>query len=245
MARRPRITAPRFHQLGLAVTATLRVYDGATAVVPDSGTYKLLDGDGNEAIAAADTNNADGAATRALVANALDAYELPQATAWREVWTLTFSGVVETHEREVYVCRVAPVCVVVDEDLFRLHAQWREFAPPNRGSWAAVIDEAFDQIVSDLVGDGILPHQVLNTWRLRKAVLYLAAHLVANDLATSEERGGKWTKLAADYQKAAELAYGKLAVKVDADQDGVADDGESQQVVEPELFLTHVPRWGR
>lgn len=242
MARTPRIAGPRFLQKGIAVTASLVVVDGGVAALPVSGTYALKTDQNATAIAAADTTNADGAVTRAIAADALDAYGLPQ-NAWREVWTLTYTDKVETFEREVYVCRVAPVCSVTDEDLYLRHAQWRSFLPPNRTSWAGVIGEAFDELVGDLVGDQILPHRVLNPWRFRKATLYRALAIGAADLATGEAQGGKWAKEAERYAKAAELAYEKLTVKPDADEDGIADQGETEQAAEPELFLTHIPRW--
>jgi hypothetical protein len=151
-----------------------------------------------------------------------------------------YDGGVETYEREVFPCRVAPVRTVTDEDLYALHSQWRSFLPPNRTSYAEPLDEAWNQLVGRLLGDEVLPNRVLNTWRLRTVHLYMAAHLICLDFATGEARDGKWMRLAETYEKKVETLYNALTVKRDDDEDGVAD-GDGSAAAEPELWLGAVP----
>jgi hypothetical protein len=247
-----RRVGPRFLQRGKAVTVEMPLYSGGGQVyVTEAGSsYTLYDADG-EAVAAHDAlavTVTEGTPKRAIASTFADDYDLPQPPTWREKWVLVVANDPEspyTIERDVIVCRVAPVQVIDDEDLYALHPEWRRIKAEGQTSHADARDEAWNQLVTALLTDGVLPNQVLNAWALRSAHLYLTLHLRCLGFGANEAGRGKWTELADRYEKKFEKAYAKIALRKDGDEDGVADDPSKLTPAEPELFLTDVPAWSR
>ena len=231
---------PRFLQKGKAETLSLAWYANGILAAPTSGTYTLSDADGTAVITAAAVTVASQVATYALGATALNAYTLPQGS-WRESWALTVSGVVETVEREVMVCRVAPVQHLVQDDLYRMHSDWSRLLPPGRTSYDEPIQAAWEELLQRMLGQEIIPHQVLNWWAVTVVHKYWAASIICRDFSTGETRDGRWGQLSKAYEQRANEEYDRLFLKKDNDEDGVADSSTTQQAAEPELFLTSIP----
>lgn len=243
---------PRFLEVGRAETLTADLRDAKGQAVPvTSATFALLDASGADVVAEVAATVTAGVATYALAgtfATSPVAYPLPQ-DPWRERWTLTGAtgapGVL-TVEREVHVCRVAPVAHVTAEDLFRLHPQWRRQIPASRaaagGAYGEVLEVAWEELIGRLLGDGHLPHRALNWWAFAIVHKYLAAAIVARDFSTDNPADSRWDRLADTYAKRADTEYEtRTKVQADSDEDGVADTPGTLEAVEPPLFLTAVP----
>lgn len=241
---RARVALPRFVQLGRGGVLTLALQLGANPVLPTeaSSSFSLLDADGATVVEAVAGNVSVGndLVSYQLASTFGASYSLPQPRPWREVWNLDVDGVAHTIEREVYVVRAVPMLHLTDEDLYRLHSDWRRLKPPGRSSYDEPIAAAWEELLQRLLGDQVLPHQVLNWWAAARPLKYLAAAIVCRDFGTTEGRDGKWTNLAAVYQKMADDAYAELFLRRDEDDDGVAHNSEAV-AAEPELFLTWVP----
>lgn len=230
-----RAALPRFVQVGRAETLTLPVYTAAGALVPPTdGTFTLLDADGTEVLTG--TIGISGqTANYALPSTFADAYTLPLHT-WREVWALEgLEGQTpedQTLEQEVIVCRVAPVQHVTLDDLTALHPQWRRQLETARGAarMHEVVDIAWQELVSRLMGDGHLPNRVLNWWALAVVHKYWAATLVCRDFAADSPGDSRWAVLGDSYwQRAQEEYEQRLKLRQDEDEDGV-DDTPGQTV---------------
>jgi hypothetical protein len=213
-------------------------------VAPVSATYTLYDSIGGTVIAAAVATVTNAIATYALASTFADAYTLPQ-DPWRESWALTgLSGAPSpmTFEREVQVCRVAPTPLVTVESLFRMHSSWRSQLPKSRANYNEPIEDAWCELIGQLLGDGHLPHRVLNMHALAIVHRYWAAHLVCRDFASDVPSDTKWSKLADDYWKRAQDQYEHhLGLQLDQDEDGVAEEPGVLDQAEPPLYLTDVP----
>lgn len=238
----PRWLLPRFVQQARAETLDCPLYDArGQASQVAAGTYSLLDPDGTAVVDAAAVTVTSGVATYALGAAFADAYDVPQQP-WRERWVL--DG--RTFEREVHVCRVAPVAHVSTEDLFRMHPTWRRQLPASRTSYNEPIEDAWNELVGRLLGDGLLPQRALNWWSLGTVHKYWAASIVCRDFATDNPADSRWDRLAEAYWKRSqEELEQRTKVQRDSDEDGVADTPGQLDAVEPQLFLTDLPASGR
>lgn len=242
----PRNNLPRFLQQGRGETLDFPLFNasGGRAAVVGPGTFSLLDADGALVIDAAVVTVTEGVATVALAAEFADAYDLPQLP-WRERWVLEgVSGAPSpaTYEREVHVCRVAPVATITAEDLFRMHPQWRRQLPQSRASYAEPIEDAWAELLGRLLGDQVLPNRVLNWWALAIVHKYWAAHIVCRDFATDNPGDSRWERNAEKYwaRSQSELEH-HLGLQKDNDEDGVADHPGVLESGEPQLFLTNLP----
>lgn len=229
-----RAALPRFVQQGRAETLTLPVYTAAGALVPPTdGTYTLLDADG-ETVATGTIGIASQRATYDLSADFAEDYTLPLAT-WREVWALEGlegqSPADQTLEQEVIVCRTAPVQHVTLDDLTALHPQWTAQLQRARSTRThEVIEVAWQELVSRLLGDGHLPNRVLNWWALVPAHKYWAAALVCRDFAADVSGDSRWAVLGDSYWARAQEEYEqRLQLRQDEDEDGI-DDTPGQTV---------------
>jgi hypothetical protein len=133
------------------------------------------------------------------------------------------------------------------EDLYRMHPQWRRHVPLSRptGATPEPIEDAWVELVSRLLGDGIVPHRLLNVWALTITHRYWAASIVARDFATDNPSDSRWERLAEDYWKRSQDEYERLGLQRDSDEDGVADSPDTLDPATPPLYLTSVPGWGR
>ena len=223
-----RAMGPRFVQQGRAETLRLALTDDAGAAVPMSGaTFTLIDAD-NEEIESGAATITNGAASYALLSTFADAYELPQGV-WRERWEIAgVSGDIATPtiERDVYLCRVAPVQHVDVESLIRLHPQWARQLRSSRaaGRTGDPIALAWDELIARLLGDEILPQRVLNWHALSVVHQYWAASLVCRDFGTDVPEQSRWERLGKLYWDRSQSEYERIAkLAVDDDEDGIAD----------------------
>lgn len=242
----PRQTLPRFLQKGRGETLSMPLYDESAVVSPTGGTFTLLDSTGAEVVTGAVVVT-DGVATYALTSTFADNHSLPQSP-WRERWELTgvpgAPGSELTVENEVHVCRVAPVRHVTLEHLYRMHSVWRRQIPRAYPSGNAndPLDDAWEDLLARLLGDGHLPHRLLNWWRLSKVHKLLAAARVCRNFQTDAPGDSRWGELGTEYEAAAWSDYDQhVGLQSDSNEDGVADTPGKLDSAEPPLYLTSIP----
>jgi|GEM_PF-4019875 len=234
----PRWLLPRFVQKARAETLDCPLYDAKGQLVAvTAGTFSLLDSAGEAVVDAAAVIVTSGVATYALGSTFADDHDLPQ-DPWRERWVL--DG--KTYEREVHVCRVAPVAHLDTEALFRMHPQWRRQLPASRSSYAEPIEDAWVEMIGRLLGDNLLPQRVLNWWALTVVHKYWAASMICRDFATDNPGDSRWERNAETYWKRSqdELEQ-RTRIQADANEDGVSDTPGELDAAEPQLFLTNLP----
>lgn len=225
---------------------TFPIRSGGAIKAVTSGTFTLSDPNGTAIVDAQDVAVTAGVPSYTLATSFSDSNEAPELN-WREQWVLLIDGATETFEHDALLCRIAPERRVNEQNLYKHHSEWERFLPPGRASWDEVIDEAWEEMLRRLLGDLIIPHKLLNSWALVTCHTYWALHLAAVDFSTTETGRGKWSSLATRYEKRYEKEYDRLALKIDEDDDGLAEDPEALTSAVPELFLTAVPdiSWGR
>jgi hypothetical protein len=236
----PRWLLPRFVQLGRAETLDCPLYDSrGQPVAVTAGTFSLLDPEGVAVVDAAAVTVTAGVASYPLLSTFADDYTLPQ-TPWRERWVL--DG--KTYEREVHVCRVAPVAHLTTEELFRMHPQWRKQLQSARTSttYGEPVEDAWNEMIRRLLGDNLLPQRTLNWWTLATVHKYWAASLVARDFCADNPNDNRWAAFADAYWKRSQEEYESYTkIQADADEDGIAENPGQLESVEPQLYLTNVP----
>ena len=219
---------PTFLQIGRAETLTLPISgDAAERVDCTSATFTLLSGETEIVTGAATITN--GTASYALASTFSDGYTAPQEP-WRERWEV--AGLpspypaTTTFEHEAFLCRVAPAQHVDLESLYKMHPQWRDQIRRSRraGASSEPIQLAWSELIQRLLGDGHVPHRILNWWSLSIVHRYLAAHIVCLDFATDSPDASRWERRAEDYLKRAWDEYDlRVKVRLDQNEDGVAD----------------------
>lgn len=247
---------PRFLQTdrGETVKATAYNADGSV-VVPASATYTLRDHHGTAVIDAQAASLSGAELSYAVGSTWFDGYGLP-AHPWRESWVLT-GGAVEpspaTLERLVMPCRVVPHQVITVGDFYVHHPEWRRQIPRvyqelPEGIGAAV-QTAWAEMIRRMLTNNVWLNRILNWYALADVHKYWGMALVARAFADDAPGDTRWERRAADYSKRAldELEH-HLGMLTDSDEDGVADNPERLEKVEPELFLTNPPTvdplWG-
>jgi hypothetical protein len=238
-----RIRTPDLIERGKVQDLTLPVHDGADLRAPDSGSFRMLDENGQIIIAAGAVTVVERVATKALVAG--DTSALVFSKGYVEEWALIFGTTTETIRRDAILCHRLLYPVIADDDLYDLHDDLRELLPSTRTSWEFKRQEAWNQIIGRLIRKGNLPNLIMQPWALRDHHLFLTLHLIATDLMTTESGEGKWAKLASgeesSYDKKADNAWKELQFTYDEDEDGNAS--RQQRAAEPQFFMTDVPEW--
>lgn len=241
----PSLLLPRFVQFARAETLDLPLkYPDDTAATVTAGTYTLLDSAGVEVVTGA-VVVVSGVATFALPSTFTDEYGLPQNFAWRERWELTgISGtaLAMTFEQQVHVERVAPAMLIGVGNLYELHSEWRRQIPKSTTTPAEKVIVAWQELLGRLLGDGHLPHKVLNWWALSVVHKYWAASLVCRGWQTDNPGDSRWAKLADEYWKRSQTDYEQhFSLQADTNDDGVADTPGKLDAGQPQTFLTNMP----
>lgn len=228
---------PTFYEQGKALTIRAPGwYVDQALTAPDSATYTLYDADGGVVIATKAAPVVSSLATVAIAASDFDAHEAPEE-GWREVWALSVSGVVETVERDAYLCRRAPVMSITQDDLYAIHSNFKSWIPANQTTWQPQLEQGWVELVTLLISDRLVPGRLLNQWVLNRAHLYRTAAIACRDFSESVPN---YLELAQDYERKAEEWYSKVALRNDHDDDGVTDTSDLV-MADPQTFLTDFP----
>ena len=221
-----RAPLPRFLEKGRGETVSLDLSTELGGKLPvTAATYTIRDAEGAVVLTGA-ASVASGVASYTLPSTFADATTLPQGR-WRERWEVSgLSGPIPSAsvERDVQLCRTAPMPYIDAEALFQLHPQWRRQLPRARADYGEPIRIAWEELLARLDGDGLLAHQILSWWSLSTVHKYWAAAIVCRDFMTDQASDSRWAELAETYWQRAMADYEHIAsVTRDIDQDGLPD----------------------
>lgn len=217
---------------GVGNTASLPVYLAAEVVAPTAGTYTLYDPAGNEITSGSVVVGADNVPTYTLTSGHLGATAELSAT-YLEVWELTLTGGSSfTFERCVAVARRDLKPVVADRDLTRMYAGIERDLPPGMASFQPWIEEAWNELVTDLIAWGIHPQRIVSPESLRRWHREQTLAQFFTSCAARQQGRGNYLELAKTHTAAADAAKAAAKVRFDADDDGKPDDSGQLDAVE-------------
>lgn len=246
----PRFKHPQVYVRGRDQRAECAVYRDGSQVAVTSGTLTVYD--------PSHTAVVDGAAISLSGSTAyydLTAVSHLPATAtlgagWQERWALLMAdGVTHTFVRDCYVGLRQAYPPVSDVDLLDLYPDMAEELLDGVSHMQRFGDAAWAEILRWAFSIGIWPHRniassamfdlLLHTW-LRNVLAYLVRR-------TNDER---FVLLWEHHRDSAEVSRSQLALKLDQDEDGFADEEHRRGLtpvvhpnVPPQSRLTRTGRW--
>lgn len=236
---------PVMLQRGRAATTKIEVYrDGALSAPTASGsTYTLLSPSGSTVVSGAVTVSSS-VATYSLSAGDLPS-TLQLGEGYQEVWVLVLAdGTTRTFDREAAVILRPLYPVVTDLDLTAMYPDLATWRGSDVTSMQGFIDEAWRQILSRLIAQGVLPYLVKSAHAFRTAHQHLALAIWAG-YAAKGRAGANFLELATMHRAAYEEAWKAINFAVDTDHDGRVDDPHKRIAAQPVTFLSGGrPRWG-
>lgn len=238
---------PRFLEREKAVTVTLALYDGGTALVPpSSGTYTLKDSSGATVMTGAITVPSSGSnankATRAILSTELPS-TLQLSDQWQEEWVLTMSdGSVETIRRDVYLCLRTLYPVVSEQMLMRRVADLQNMRASGSTDFSAYIEEAWEAVEAKLLNAGKRPFLITNAWALRSYHLALSLAYLFEDASTYMSGSGQYAERAKAFREEAAAAWDELQLEYDTTQTGLRGDTATAAGA-PVIYTNRPPVW--
>lgn len=232
---------PSILERGREQVVTLPVYRSGALVAPTAAgsTFKLYDPAGTE-IASPTVSVVASVATVTLTAAMLPA-SLSLSEGYREEWLLVLPDSTtrpKTREAAVYRRQLNPV--LTDADLF---AEYPDLARDLVAGTAQVqIDEAWKRLVSNMRRVGTLPQLVYSDSDTRDAHRELTLFLIAKWFEFKGSNVEAWAKMREYHASAYEQAWARMAVRVDADQDGLVDGDGSTISPNSPIHLNVAPR---
>jgi hypothetical protein len=219
----PRIVAPDVLQRDTAQTVEMQVYLAGELIAPSSGTFKLLNPDGTDAIAASAVSVTNEVATYAISAGNLPT-TLELSDGYVEVWSLIVEGESLVVRREAALSKYPLHCPIADVDFVAgeypdIVDSLGEYA----GSLQGFIDEAWAQIMERLWNSGQWPDLILSSSSLRQPLREMVMHLVMKFLFRKTSGDSRFEILMNLHWDRFNSSYDRMTFKVDNDQDGTAD----------------------
>lgn len=240
-ARLPRFIA---QNPGSAQTVSLPLYGpegehvSATAAV-----YSLLDSAGTFVVEGEVGTTPGGVPTYSIASSLGSTYALPQ-DPWRERWEVTLTtGETLQLEREVILCRrgAVPLQHITVDALYQHHPELRRFLPQSHptGQAGTPVDLAWEELLTRMLGDGVLPNHVLNWWSVGVIHKYWALSLAC----AAQTDNSELTRKSDPYMKRADSEYTtRLRLALDSNGDGVADNPGKLSSPEPMVVLQELPQ---
>lgn len=229
---------PVFVRRGRATTLALAL-SGDEATTVASGTFSLLDENGQKVITDLPLTTTGDEPTYAIGAAILDAEEF--GTGYLEEWTVVIGGVEHIFERPLWLVRRIPHAMVGDADLTKIQRDILRESPT--GSFVPEILEAWDQLLALLIDRGHNVTQIKNLSALRGPCVFGALHNIACVLDTGTSGAGKWATRKKDWGNERDRLLGTLRLDLDAQDDGGVDQVDA---AEPGVFLMEMPAgWNR
>ncbi|MCP4741902.1 MAG: hypothetical protein GY871_06685, partial [Actinomycetales bacterium] len=164
---------------------------------------------------------------------------VPADESLSEVWqiqlSLTLDGVVHKYPVPMHVVRWVLSCPVAPAKMTGRHVELADLL--TTAAAQGHIANAWIWVQQELLQQERMPWRILDANSLQRPVLWHALHLAFLDLHASVGGAGKYGELADYYEKKAELAFGKVRVTYDEDDDGKPDAGESGTAAVGAAFL--------
>ncbi len=202
----------------------LPAYRSGALVAPTGATYTLVSSTGTLIVDAAACTISGSVATYTIPALSLPS-TLALGEGYQERWVFTFSGEAATVEilRAAAVCAAALYPVVADADLTAQYFGLSGYLSGSLTTWQGHIDEAWGQLMSELIRQGRLPYAIRTPDALRDAHLHLTLALIFQGFGLSTA-GQEWDKKAEYHRKEYRAALQACTVQLDADGDKLVDD---------------------
>ena len=213
---------------GRANTATLPVYRDGALVAPSSGTYTLLDPSDTAIVSAAAVTISGSIAQYGLTSGHLPSTGSAPALlspAYLETWSLVLpDGTTREWSTEVIVARRHLYPVVSDVDLQALYPDVVTALAQGVSTAQGPLDEAWRQIIGELIAHGRWPHRVMNPDALRAPHMHLALAIIFGAAASRSASRGNYLELASHHQDQASASMDRVRLALDNDEDGRTDE---------------------
>jgi len=240
------IPFPSFIERNRDQVVDLSIYRDGALVAPVSGSYTLIDANGDAVVSAAAVSIVADVAQYAIPAATLPD-TLQVGDGWQEEWALTFSdSVVRTFRRSACLVLRALYPVVTDADLLACYTDLDDLRPNGMTSYQGFIDESWRRVVGRLVSKGSFPFLILEPWALREYHLETTLALIFSDFGTSVGEGGRYIELSEAHKRTAASAWRNMNFIYDADHNGKPGKKGRRVAAEPVIYLSNAPRgrWG-
>lgn len=215
----------------IANTISCPVYRSGALVAPSSGTVSVYNPAGVAVVDAAAVTVTGSIATYTITAGTLTNYGYD--TGWRIEWNLTISAAAFNARNDAVLVYRCLWPVITDLDIQRFHTDLPRRLPSGESSYQDYIDEAWAQIKSRLVTQGVRPHLILSPSALRSAHLYLTLALVFGDFATGGSQSAEG-EARTDYRALYEAEWARLTFAQATEAGDLAS--RRRRAVEPVLF---------
>lgn len=228
-----RASVPVTLERGRAQVTSISAYFEGALVTISNVEYSLLNPSGTAVV-----NAAVGAAPGGIAEYQLDGVNdvgptAPMGTGWQERWGLTMpDGTKRTVRRTAAVARFALNPPVTDDDIIGQYPDILDSLGGYASNLSTWIDEGWNHVVRRLWKNGNFPHILVDAsdiyaWAREEATYRMFRALFRSSRGADE----RWRILWEDHEsKAREEAQG-CVIRVDRDQDGMADAEGGQNAV--------------
>lgn len=216
---------PRFLRRGVAETVQAPLRDpNGQQWIPDSATYTLRLGYGNDVIAPAAMTITGGIPTYTVPANTFSV-DAAREDIYQEIVTATQGGETRIFTRRVAAVRALLYPVLDDNTLVQGHALLQQMGQAQNGFGGARA-MAWGMLMRRFLQQDRWPDLILDSWALIDAHRHLARSIIFEGSET-HLADARYLELA-DREKALyEEAWGRLRFGYDSDLDGVPSEAES------------------
>lgn len=204
----------------------LKVYEAGTQLVPTSATITIKNPAGTTQITAA---------AMAIAVGGTMTYSLDSAytaTLWENaiidvdyvVSTVTYKLI-----RFFDVVLNALTPCIIDADLKEYYPELTDEIWSGTSNYNDQIVEAFKEIKGDLKNKGRRPHMLIDGSQLRTPLIHKTFEIIFRDFF--KELDDKWHVLMEIHSQKYKDEFAELAIKYDADEDGLIDSAEKKITV--------------
>ncbi len=198
------------------------MWDGASKASIASGTYRLIDPTGADAVAAVAVAVASDVAQYTFTPSA----GLTYGAGYMEEWALNDGAALPVFRRPAIVCLRRPWAPLTNRDVIDRNPKLTDY-PTGYTSWDTQIEDAWDVIIGMVVDQAHnRPDQVLNTWRFRELCMLLSLAHIHEIRATYTT--GRTADLAEEKRQQFAEAWELASLDLDTDDDGLSEDPKRQ-----------------
>ena len=218
---------PAVYLRGIAHTAKMHTAHNGADVQPTSGTYALVDRDGDAVIAETATSQVSDGSTYAIGATALDDYAY--GPGYREIWKLVMpDGTTRIQTREVAIARYPFEVPISQDDLTRVNPELVSMFGTTATHLQDFIDEAWGDVLRRLWAAGRAAFRLVSSEQLHECCRELALYYCFRALGRRPDQA--YLDQADHHWQRYEAAWASIAARWDMDDDGIADTDTRESV---------------
>jgi len=238
-----RFKTPDFLQRNEDQTIECPVYFDGNLVAPSVGIVSVFD-ESKNAIVDEQAITVSSSISTYTIGAAILPTTLALSELWTIKWVLTYGSIDYTFVRSAALVRTKLYPVVSDEDLKDIHIELDQFVEDSKTSYQSYIEAAFIDVELRLLENGKRPYLVINPsslYGLQKARALMYAF--RDFWSSAGTASGKYKELSEVYAKEYELAWDRLGLTYDYDQNGFPDSGETGQAGSPVIMTSLGGAW--